>query len=548
MQNFVFLIFISMIIGCGKESSSIKQDYTLNHSENERLETKKDSDGDGIEDSLDGLPFVADIPVMESFVNQKLSISLIRKGFESKSLLLESKDAYSEKLESELLNSLGEAFPKNYNLWDLGPGFFLALGPENESIHQAFKQIKDIESSQINSLEFQFSSLISFEFEHITAIKNVQLKVVMVDMATGEISDIEKIRVEEEFNSFKAKWVNLGFRLEKPDLKGVLERIVKGEIRFAFGLADCVIEHGRDSCSGLIEKVKKKSIELSGNYFRNFESRFIGSEKVETVEQALNYILDSGLSVVSTSTWKNGGEITVDTFHGKKSFYYILKTENNNGGRTKLFPGDRILFMEKRDQPPKEVIVGHGNYEGNSKVVFTNGKDKEKGFVEVYLSDLSFRGFKFAREEVFRSENFCKVSGKVHAGMVGFKKFNYSEIALNWNDKSTIDNFLEHIILVYDNSEIQLKKGGFPLHNGSYSLINNGIVIRVPLIRASSILKRIIIKGLDETLDTSDTGLACRCPDTGYVDCPIDIVNNSKKESLRFTEFFKFSFMSFLVP
>jgi len=61
MQNFVFLIFISMIIGCGKESSSIKQDYTLNHSENERLETKKDSDGDGIEDSLDGLPFVADI-------------------------------------------------------------------------------------------------------------------------------------------------------------------------------------------------------------------------------------------------------------------------------------------------------------------------------------------------------------------------------------------------------------------------------------------------------------------------------------------------------
>jgi len=537
-----------MIISCGKESSSIKQDYTLNHSENERLETKKDSDGDGMEDSLDEQPFVADVPVMESFVNQKLSISLIRKGFESKSLLLESKDAYSEKLEPELLDSLGEAFPKNYNLWDLGAGFFLALGPKNESIHQAIRQIKDIESSQINSLEFQFSSLISFGFEQISTIKNVQLKVVMVDMVTGEISEIEKIRVEEEFSSFKSKWVNLGFRLEKPDLKGVLERIIKGEIRFAFGLADCVIGNGRDSCSGLIGKVKKKSIELSGNYIPRFESRFISSDKVETVEQALNFILDSGLSVVSTSTWKNGGEISVDTFHGRESFYYILKTDNNNGGRTKLFPGDRILFMEKKIRPSKEVIVGHGNYEGSSKVVFTNGKDKEKGFAEVYLSDLSFRGFKFAREEVFRSENFCMVSGKVHAGMIGFKKLNYSEIGLNWRDKSTIDNFLEHIILGYDNSEIQLKTAGFPLHNGSYSLINNGIVIRVPLNRGDSILKKIIIKGLDEILDTSDTGLACRCPNMGYVDCPIDIVNNSKKESLRFTEFFKFSFMSFLLP
>lgn len=544
MQKFVFLIMVSIIIGCGKESSSIKQDYTPNHQGNERLESKQDADGDGIEDSQDQQPFIADIPVITSFENRELSISIIRRGLESKNLLLESSLSYTNKLEPELLSSLGDTFPKNYNLWDLGPGFFIAFGPGNESMHQALKQIQDIESAQIDSLEFLFSSFIRFELSNISTIKDVQLMALMVDMVNGEINELEKIKVKQEFSSLKGNWVNLGFRLEKSNLKGVLERIIKGEIRFAFGLADCVIENGRDTCSGLVGNVKKKSMELSGNYLHEFESRFISSDKVETVEQALNYILDPGSSVVSTITWRNGGEISVDTFHGKKTFYYILKTENNNGGRTKIFPGDRILFLEKKSLASKVLIVNHGKYEGNSKVVFTNGINSEEGVAEVYLSDLSFKGFKLGREEFVRSENFCKVSGKVQAGMVISKKFNYKEVGLNLDDKSTIDYFLEHVFLVYDDEEIQLKTEGFPLYFGSYQLIKGGLVIKVPVDGSPGILRKIIIRGGDKTVDTSDSGVACHCPNSGYIDCPVDIINNGKKESMRFTDFFKFSFTS----
>ena len=544
MWNIFFLFMLLMALGCGKESSSIKQNESPK-SENVSLGSIVDSDGDGIADSLDDLPFVADVPTLGRFYYNGYNITLTGKGLKDKVITLKTKLS-ADKMEPELLKSFGEEFPKNFDLWDYGSNLYITSRPENESIHEALRITHDLSGSKVDGLDFFLSSLIEFEFDHIKSIKNIQFKVLMIDMVNGEITELDDIFVNEEFEPFKQRWINLSFRIKGLDLSRILDKVIKGDIRFAFGMEDCSIDNDRGAFSRLLSRVKSKSVEVSGQFSPDLERSFVSSDKIRTIEDALGFILQSGFSIESTLTWSNGGEVTVNTFDGEITYYYIFNGVVSNGMRSKVLPGDRVIFLKKPITKNLEAINSQGSFDGSSKEVFTNINMKESGLAEIFISNLSFRAYRLKWKEVVKNANICKSNGNLQAGMVSFNSLNYTEMSLNWDDKDSIDLFLEKIILSYNDSERTFKHPGFPHTQGSYRMIEDGLVISIPVKNETSILKRVTIRGEDKNLDTSDTNLKCLCPGIGLVQCPTDIVNGSKKPIQRFTDSYKFDYTSFL--
>lgn len=551
MKGLRLLLLALVFVSCGKESSEIKDKSGRGPVSQVGVQQSilLDEDGDGLHDDVDELPSQANFP---SFfrMGEQLNITVSNKNGVNKSFSLGITNG--EVLENELFARLGDRYLDSIDpVKDYGADYLLTGGIDSShTVHEALKNLEEIKFSKDGAFIVSIPQLLGISYEIKDVFTNIEVGIVLVDMNTAKVTEIDTITLLEEFESYKEKWIDLKFRIDGEFFnKDVLKKILKGELRIGYGIQNLYIAGLKKSYKDVMKDIKSKCVRVSTDAFGVNESRrmYVSAGPETTVQRLLELVFESGFKIDSYEATNNGSKIILETFEGIKEVRYLLSGGIARGLHSRLNNGDNFyLFIKNNNQQMRTIIKDPSWIQTTKGSLFINSDNLNKGELLLYLTDINMDGFKLKNESVKAQPYSCgkDSQGKPLSGWFTYQK-SISEL-FKWipGNPISVNFLLEHISVSYDGQSYEFKTPGHPEFIAGYSVIDDGIFIKVPVIYKNKRLQKVDISGHELDLDMSGNETSCKCG-SNYVECNAEVISKIKGPIVKHKDIFGFNFSLF---